>query len=731
DGAGSCWNGASFAAACPNYIAVTSGGSAAGAANANWSYTIGSAAFTDGHTYNVQVQATDATTSGNTSGNLTAGSFAFDTSAPNTASLTTNGVYNTAGWPGAISGTTTDSGTGSHGISAVKVSIQDGAGSCWNGASFAAACPNYIAVTSGGSAAGAANANWSYTIGAASLTDGHTYNVQVQATDAVTNGNVSGNLSAGSFVVDKSAPTTATLTTTGTYDAAGWTGAISGTTTDSGTGSHGISAVKVSIQDGAGSCWNGASFAAACPNYVAVTSGGSAAGAANANWSYNLAVGALTDGHTYTVQVQATDATTSGNTSGNLSAGTFSYDATAPTMTSAVVAADGKTVTVTWSENLDQTQAVAGSAFSISPNGGAGIAGTAAAVSYPAANKTQFVLSSVVHHLDSLALTYTKPGSGAMVRDLAQTPGNASATATLPNASITNSTTNVAPSTPALVTPANAAQLNTTTPTLTATFSDPDTQDTGKVTFQVCSDSACATSIGAFDSSSTNLAVGANGSAAVPGALGLVNGTTYYWRAEDVDSSSATSSFSATRSFTVDTAAPTMTSASVAADGVTVTVTWSENLDQTQAVPGSAFSVTPNGGAAVAGTAAAVTYPAANKTQLVLSSAVHHLDTLSLSYTKPGSTPWVRDTATDSSGTAAGNAAATGTLPNGSITNSTSDAAPSTPVLVTPANAAQVNTTTPTLTATFSDPDTQDTGKVTFQVCADSGCTSSLGTVDS
>src|SRR5438067_9118705 len=86
-------------------------------------------------------------------------------------------------------------------------------------------------------------------------------------------------------------------------------------------------------------------------------------------------------------------------------------DTTAPTISSATVAADGVTVTVTWSENLDQTQAVPGSAFSIAPNGGAGIAGTATAVSYPAANQTRFTLASTVHHLASLALTYTKPGS--------------------------------------------------------------------------------------------------------------------------------------------------------------------------------------------------------------------------------------------------------------------------------------------------------------------------------
>src|SRR5256885_4510787 len=89
----------------------------------------------------------------------------------------------------------------------------------------------------------------------------------------------------------------------------------------------------------------------------------------------------------------------------------------------------------TWSENLDQTQAVPGSGFSIAPNGGAGIVGTAAAVSYPAADQTRFALSSDVDHLDALALTYTKPGSEPMVRDAA---GNAAVTATLANASITH-----------------------------------------------------------------------------------------------------------------------------------------------------------------------------------------------------------------------------------------------------------------------------------------------------
>ena len=68
----------------------------------------------------------------------------YDTSAPSSASLTTNGVYNTTGWPGAISGTVSDSGTGGNGISAVKISIADSVtGKCWNGSNFTTtACTN-------------------------------------------------------------------------------------------------------------------------------------------------------------------------------------------------------------------------------------------------------------------------------------------------------------------------------------------------------------------------------------------------------------------------------------------------------------------------------------------------------------------------------------------------------------------------------------------------------------
>src|SRR5207253_5811801 len=124
------------------------------------------------------------------------------------------------------------------------------------------------------------------------------------------------------------------------------------------------------------------------------------------------------------------------------------------------------------SESLDQTQTLPGAAFSIAPNGGSGIAGTAAAVSYPGTNQTRFTLASSVHHLDSLALTYTKPGSDPIVRDAAPTTGNAAVTATLGNASVTNNTANAAPSIQTLVTPNAGKNVGSNRPLLPNTMAD-------------------------------------------------------------------------------------------------------------------------------------------------------------------------------------------------------------------------------------------------------------------
>src|SRR5438552_2567372 len=102
---------------------------------------------------------TDATTSGNQSGTLSAGTFVYDTSAPTAATLTTNGNYHAAGWSGHVDGTTTDSGTGSLLFSAFDVSRHLHSFPTRRSSDLftTATCPNWVAVSSGGTATAANN----------------------------------------------------------------------------------------------------------------------------------------------------------------------------------------------------------------------------------------------------------------------------------------------------------------------------------------------------------------------------------------------------------------------------------------------------------------------------------------------------------------------------------------------------------------------------------------------
>jgi hypothetical protein len=282
--------------------------------------------------------------SDNTSAPLTATTtltFTNDITAP-TAAVTfpvNNTHYNSAGWNSTLSGTSADA---SSSVATVKVSIQKdgGANACWDGTNaaghFTAACPNYVTASG--------TTSWTLaTLGTGALVDGSSYVLTVETIDNATSANTNTSAASSSFVYDNTAPSSAALSSNGNYDAAGWPGAVTGTVGDSGTGSSGISAVSVSISDSvSGKCWNGGNFTTAgCPNWVAVTSGATATGSANASWSYTLAGSALTDGHTYTVSVRATDATTSGNQSGTLSTASFTYDTTPPINSSVPVRTSG------------------------------------------------------------------------------------------------------------------------------------------------------------------------------------------------------------------------------------------------------------------------------------------------------------------------------------------------------------------------------------------------------
>ena len=105
------------------------------------------------------------------------------------------------------------------------------------------------------------------------------------------------------------------------------------------------------------------------------------------------------------------------------------------------------------------------------------------------------------------------------------------------------------PSVPTLQTPAAALLLKTTTPTFTATFTDPG--DTGQVNFRVCSDVSCTSVLQTFSSSAGN-ASGTVVAAQVPSAM--TDNATYYWQVQGQDAAGITSAWSAGRAFTVNTA---------------------------------------------------------------------------------------------------------------------------------------------------------------------------------
>jgi hypothetical protein len=159
---------------------------------------------------------------------------------------------------------------------------------------------------------------------------------------------------------DVSAPTStiAFPSSGGRYNGSGWgagcsPAGICGNATDSGAGATGVSQVQVSIQRSDARFWSSASG-----TWVVGQVWNDASG--TTSWSLALAASNLTN-DTYTVLSRAVDG--AGNTQSPATAGTFTYDTTAPTVTSVSSAlANGSyragqvvPVTVTFSEAVTVT----------------------------------------------------------------------------------------------------------------------------------------------------------------------------------------------------------------------------------------------------------------------------------------------------------------------------------------------------------------------------------------
>jgi large repetitive protein len=262
---------------------------------------------------------------------------------------------------------------------------------------------------------------------------------------------------------------------------------------------------------------------------------------------------------------------------------------------------------------------------------------------------------------------------------------------------------NTPPDAPALVTPADAALVPTTTPTLTATFTDPDAGDTGLVRFDVCSDPSCTTVV-RTGTSAAGIASGSNGSWIVGAALS--QGVQYYWRARNEDAAAATSGYSPIRTFTVNsTSVPTLNSPAASATITTTTPTLSANFND----PNVGHSGTIN--FRVTQTAACTSGGSTGTSAAGV--AIGGPGT----WTTPSLAPGVWyycATSTDSAGL-------TSSL---SLIRSFTVNSTSVPTLNSPAAGGTVTTATPILSADFQDPDPGQTGTINFRVTQTAACTS-------
>lgn len=280
---------------------------------------------------------------------------------------------------------------------------------------------------------------------------------------------------------------------------------------------------------------------------------------------------------------------------------------------------------------------------------------------------------------------------------------------------------NQLPTAPALASPSDGLVTVDTTPTLTATFSDPDAADTGTLGFELCSVAVAAGqsctdaggSVLASGSSPAGVSNGTNGSW-TPGTA-LPSGV-YHWHAMATDSSGGVGPWSASWQVRVDAAPNTPShvspsSGTVTTDGTpTVTATFSdpdaadtgtlEFVLCSVAVTAGQDCVSAGGAVIETGTSAAGILNGADASftpAATLGSGLYH---------------WhVR--AIDQHGIA-GAWSASWEL--------RVDQAPSTPTLVSPADTASLSDTTPTLVATFHDPDAGDGGSLEFQICSLSDC---------
>jgi hypothetical protein len=690
DGSGNYWDGSDFTQASQTFNAT-------GGSTGSWTYSTSTLAgqLSDGHTYTITAKGTD--NAGNVS--TTTRTFVYDTTGPTlhvTMPAADGTFYRAATLPGNLAG---DSSDATSGVASVQIAIQNGSGNYWGGSAFDQSSQTF-------NATGGSTGSWTYstTTLAGKLSDGHTYTITAKATDTAGNATTT----TRTFVYDTTAPTVSGLSASngdGSYKAdttihiqvsfsepVTVTGspklALNTTPAESATYAGGAPGSTLTFDytvqagdnvatldyTGAGALTlNGGTIADLATNNATLTlASPGAAGSLAANKSIAIDTVAPTAG-----------GVTASNVNGSYKAG----------QTIHVQVGFSEPVNVTGSPKLALNTTPAESATYASGSG-----------------SSTLIFDYTVQAGDNVAtLGYNDTGvltlNGGTIADPAG--NNATLTLALPGAAGSLSAnksiridTNP-PGTPSLDGPADASYLGAA-PALSATFSNSDAGDSGSLDFQVCADAACS-SVVQSGSSASGLADGASGSWTPSG---FADGV-YYWHARGTDAVGNQSGWSAVRSFTLDTTAPT----APALGSIATRVNTTPQLSATFSDPGATDSGTLSFELCSNGSCATVLQ--SNTTGAIANGANGNWTPSSLA---DGNYYWrvrARDSAGNLSGWSAASSFVVDTVPPGA------------PAFVSPAAAARVKS--PQLGATFVDSDASDSGTVSFELCSDAACSTVVG----
>ena len=411
----------------------------------------------------------------------------------------------------------------------------------------------------------------------------------------------------------------------------------------------------------------------------------------------------LSDGDVY-VEVGSGFYDTDANQGSSANA-TFTVDTAAPTLLSAV--AVGTTLTATFSEDLDTSKKAAETAFTVDISGENS---DPTVSSYTLSGKTAtMTLSDAVDEGDSLTLSYTQPsGNAAKIADLA---GNAMAS--IPSGSevsVTNNTDDTAPTVSFKlgdVALTGTVYSNDSDGNIVLTFSEAVYADGSATAFTDSSvdDIITLSKTGAngdaisYSATVTTTGTNANKVVTINPSSDLDDGVVYVAVSNAFYDAQGNQGAATNATFTVDTVVPTVSSASV--KGTSLTVNFSESMRTTPLPAATSFTLAVDSGTAPTASTISITGSTATVT---LNSAVTESQTVTLTYTKPGTNP-LKDLA--------GNDLATILDANKeSVTNNTDTTAPT--VTFSPANGTYTNAKSANLTLTFSEAVYKDASQGTF-----------------